>query len=64
MKLRRIDGLESLRKRAIDNGGNDCLHYEHGCNGVAKEELLDNVVLGGVTSYMERAEQASMNLFI
>jgi len=32
--------------------------------GVSKEELLDNVSLGGVAAYMERAEEANMNLFI
>ena len=29
-----------------------------------REELLDNVTVGGVASYMERAEQANVNLFI
>jgi peroxiredoxin family protein len=32
--------------------------------GVKREELLDNVQLGGVAAYMERAEHANMNLFI
>lgn len=32
--------------------------------GVSKEELLDNVTTGGVATYMERAEQANVNLFI
>lgn len=32
--------------------------------GVQKEELLDNVTLGGVASYLERAEEANLNLFI
>ncbi len=65
MKLRRIDSLESLRKQAIDNGVEMiACTMSMDVMGVAKEELLDNVVLGGVASYMERAEQASMNLFI
>ena len=29
-----------------------------------KEELMDNVVLGGVATYLERAEDANVNLFI
>ena len=32
--------------------------------GVKQEELLDNVEPGGVAAYMERAEEANMNLFI
>jgi len=32
--------------------------------GVQKEELMDNVTLGGVASYLERAEEANVNLFI
>ena len=32
--------------------------------GVQKEELMDYVTLGGVASYLERAEEANVNLFI
>jgi peroxiredoxin family protein len=32
--------------------------------GVRREELLDNVTVGGVATYMERAEKANVNLFI
>ncbi|HNY05162.1 MAG TPA: FAD-dependent oxidoreductase [Candidatus Egerieousia sp.] len=65
MKLRRIDSLESLRQQAIDNGVEMiACTMSMDVMGIAKEELLDNVVLGGVASYMERAEQAGMNLFI
>ena len=32
--------------------------------GVKREELLDNVTIGGVATYMNRAEQANVNLFI
>ena len=32
--------------------------------GVKKEELLDNVTIGGVATYMNRAEVANVNLFI
>ena len=31
---------------------------------VKKEELLDNVTIGGVATYMDRAEEANVNLFI
>jgi peroxiredoxin family protein len=32
--------------------------------GVKKEELIDGVTVGGVATYMERADGANMNVFI
>ena len=32
--------------------------------GVKREELLDDVTVGGVATYMERAENANVNLFV
>lgn len=32
--------------------------------GVKKEELLDAVTIGGVATYMDRAEESNVNLFI
>jgi len=32
--------------------------------GVAREELVDGVEIGGVATYMEAASQAKVNLFI
>ena len=32
--------------------------------GVKREELLDEVTVGGVATYMERAERANVNLFV
>lgn len=32
--------------------------------GIAQEELLDGVTIGGVATYMSRAEEANVNLFI
>ncbi len=32
--------------------------------GIGKEELMDEVTIGGVATYMNRAEQANINLFI
>ena len=32
--------------------------------GIKKEELLDGVTVGGVASYMQKAEEAGVNLFI
>lgn len=32
--------------------------------GIKKEELLDGVTVGGVASYMQKAEESKVNLFI
>ena len=32
--------------------------------GIQHEELLDEVTIGGVATYMERADKANVNLFI
>lgn len=32
--------------------------------GICREELLDEVTIGGVATYMERADKANVNLFI
>jgi peroxiredoxin family protein len=32
--------------------------------GIDREELLDGITVGGVATYMQRAEQANVNLFI
>ena len=65
MKQKGIDSLESLMQQAID-GGAEMIACTMSMDvmGVKPEELLDNVQLGGVASYLERAEDANMNLFI
>lgn len=65
MKRKRIDSLESLIQQAIDNGVEMiACTMNMDVMGVQKEELMDNVTLGGVASYLERAEEANVNLFI
>jgi len=65
MKVKGIESLENLRLQAIEQGVEFI-----GCQmsmdvmGVKREELLDNVVIGGVATYMERAENSNVNLFI
>ncbi|MGN0049494.1 MAG: FAD-dependent oxidoreductase [Bacteroides sp.] len=65
MKKKGVDSLESLRQQAIDNGVEFiACQMSMDVMGIKREELLDNVTVGGVASYMERAEQANVNLFI
>ena len=65
LKRKLIDSLESLIQQAIDNGVEMiACTMSMDVMGVQKEELMDNVTLGGVASYLERAEEANVNLFI
>ena len=65
MKQIRIDSLESLIQQAIDNGVEMiACTMSMDVMGVKQEELLDHVKLGGVATYLERAEEANLNLFI
>ncbi len=65
MKIRGIDSLELLRQQAIDNGVEFiACQMSMDVMGVSREELMDNVNIGGVAAYMERAEQSNVNLFI
>lgn len=65
MKKRGVDSLESLRQQAIDQGVEFiACQMSMDVMGVKKEELLDNATIGGVATYMERAEKSNVNLFI
>ena len=65
MKNKGIESLETLRQQAIDNGVEFiACQMSMDVMGVKKEELLDNVTIGGVATYMDRAEHANVNLFI
>ena len=65
MAKKGVDSLESLRQQAIDNGVEFiACQMSMDVMGVSRDELLDNVTIGGVASYMERAEKANVNLFI
>lgn len=65
MKNKGIESLESLRQQAVDNGVEFiACQMSMDVMGVKKEELMDNVTIGGVATYMERAEKANVNLFI
>jgi len=65
MKRKGIDSLESLCRQALDNGVEFiACQMSMDVMGVKREELLDEVTIGGVATYMERAENANVNLFI
>lgn len=65
MKAKGIDSLETLREQALANGVEFiACQMSMDVMGVKREELLDEVTVGGVATYMERAETANVNLFI
>jgi peroxiredoxin family protein len=65
MKIKGIESLETLRQQALDNGVEFiACQMSMDVMGVKREELLDEVTVGGVATYMERADEANMNLFI
>ncbi len=65
MKRKNIDSLEQLRDAAIKNGVEFiACQMSMDVMGVTREELLDNVTIGGVATYMSRTDNANLNLFI
>lgn len=65
MKKKNIDSLESLMQQAIDNGVEFiACSMSMDVMGIKKEELMDGITIGGVAAYLERAENANVNLFI
>ena len=65
MNRKKIESLETLREQALANGVEFiACQMSMDVMGIAKEELLDEVTVGGVATYMDRAEQANVNLFI
>ena len=65
MRKKNINSLEELRQQALDNGVEFiACQMTMDMMGISKEELIDGVSVGGVATYMERAERANVNLFI
>ena len=65
MKRKNIESLETLRQQAIAQGVEFiACQMSMDVMGVKREELLDNVTIGGVATYMQRADSANVNLFI
>lgn len=65
MKRKGIDSLESLRSQALVQGVEFiACQMSMDMMGIRREELLDEVTIGGVATYMERADKANVNLFI
>lgn len=65
MRRKKIDSLEELMRQARESGVEMiACTMSMDVMGVRREELLDGVTLGGVASYLDRTEEANLNLFI
>ena len=65
MKQKNVDMLETMIEKAVESGVNmiSC-QMSMDIMGVSKEELVDQIKIGGVANYLEEAEKANLNLFI
>ncbi len=65
MKSKRVDSLETMIQQAVDNGVElIACQMSMDIMGIKKEELLYNVNIGGVATYLQVADTANVNLFI
>ncbi|WP_268878921.1 DsrE/DsrF/DrsH-like family protein [Suipraeoptans intestinalis] len=65
MKQKQVDSLRQLMQAGKRNGSDLCsLLHEHGHHGNPPEELLPDVEVAGVASYLAEAEEGNLNLFI
>ncbi len=65
MKKKNIESLESLRQQALDQGVEFiACQMSMDVMGISREELMDELTIGGVATYMDRADSANVNLFI
>lgn len=65
MKQKNVDSLESLMQQAKENGVEFiACSMSMDVMGIKAEELMDDITIGGVAAYLNRAENANVNLFI
>ena len=65
MRSKQIASLEEMIQSALSQGAEFiACQMSMDVMGVAAEELMDGVTVGGVATYLDAAEQANLNLFI
>ncbi|MNZ92897.1 DsrE/DsrF-like family protein [compost metagenome] len=65
MKNNNISSLEDLMQTALDQGVEIvACQMSMDVMGIAKEELIDGVKIGGVGYYLGKADESGINLFI
>lgn len=65
MKSKGVSSLEELIQNAIDHGVRlVACQMSMDIMGIKREELIDEVELGGVATFLGSGEQSNMSLFI
>lgn len=65
MKDKNVDSLETLMKKAMDNGVKlVACTMSMDVMGIKKEELIDGITYAGVGAYLGDAEESNVNLFV
>jgi len=65
MRKKNIDLIEEMIKKAQENNIEFiACQMSMDVMGIKKEELIDGVKIGGVATYLEKAENSNINLFI
>lgn len=65
MQDKNVDSLETMMKKAMENGVKIiACSMSMDVMGIQEEELIDGVEIGGVGTYLGDAEEADVNLFI
>lgn len=65
MRRKNISQLEELMREAVYNGVElIACQMTMDMMGISRDELIDGVTVGGVATYMERADNSGVNLFI
>ena len=65
MKDKNIDSLETMMKKAMENGVKIiACSMSMDVMGIRPEEMIDGVEIGGVGTYLGAAEESDVNLFI
>ena len=65
MKQLNVDSLDQMLDHAVEGGVRlVACQMSMDMMGIAAEELIDGVEVGGVATYMEHAAQSNVNLFI
>lgn len=65
MNKKNVDSLEELMKQALD-AGVDIVACSMSMDimGIKKQELIDGVSIGGVATYLGKADESNTNLFV
>lgn len=65
MRERGVASLEQMRDQALESGVEFiACQMSMDVMGITREELIPEVGIGGVATYMQRAEESNVNLFI